>query len=151
MDTWAIIASTSNYFHNYRHVSNALSIYHAVRHLGLPDSHIVLMLGAELPCNSRNAQPSKIFNSIERKHDLYPPNIEVDFRGSDVTVESFLAVLTDRLPPGTPASKRLRSSKRSRLLVYLAGHGGDQFLKFRDHQEMVSDELGAALHQARLH
>ena len=34
--------------------------------------------------------------------------------------------------PGTPASKRLRSGRRSRVLLYLTGHGGDEFLKFHD-------------------
>lgn len=34
--------------------------------------------------------------------------------------------------PGTPASKRLRSGPSSRVLVFLSGHGGDEFLKFHD-------------------
>ena len=149
-DTWAVIACTSQYFHNYRHLSNALSMYHAARRLGVPDSRIVLMLGAELACDARNARPSQMFNSAgQRALDLYSPDIEVDYRGPEVTVQSFLAVLTDRLPPGTPASRRLQSGADSRVLVYLAGHGGDQFIKFRDHQEMTSDELGAAFQQAR--
>lgn len=37
-----------------------------------------------------------------------------------------------RHPPGTPASKRLQSGPASRVLLYLTGHGGDEFLKFHD-------------------
>ena len=50
-----MIVSTSQYFHNYRHVSNALLIYDALRRLGLPDSRIVLMLAGKIPCDVRNA------------------------------------------------------------------------------------------------
>ena len=146
-DSFALIACTSQYFHNYRHVSNALSMYHAARKLGLPDSRIVLMIGGAIPCDPRNAAPAHIYNSADRRVDLYPPDVQVDYSGAEVTVQSFLAVLTDRLPAGTPASRRLQSGPRSRVLVYLAGHGGDQFLKFRDHQELTSAELGAAFEQ----
>ena len=31
-----------------------------------------------------------------------------------------------------PRSKRLLSDARSNVLVYLTGHGGDEFLKFQD-------------------
>lgn len=37
-----------------------------------------------------------------------------------------------RHPAGTPASKRLDSGPASRVLLYLTGHGGDEFLKFHD-------------------
>lgn len=38
-----------------------------------------------------------------------------------VTVENFLRVLTGRLPPSTPRSKRLLSDDRSNILIYLTG------------------------------
>ena len=146
-DVFAVIACTSQYFHNYRHVANALSMYHSARRLGLPDTHIILMIGGSVPCDSRNAKPASIFNSADQQLDLYPPDVQVDYSGAEVTVQNFLAVLTDRLPAGTPASRRLRTGPHSRVLVYLSGHGGDQFLKFRDHQEMTSAELVAAFDQ----
>jgi len=31
-----------------------------------------------------------------------------------------------------PRSKRLLSDARSNVLVYMTGHGGDEFLKFQD-------------------
>jgi phosphatidylinositol glycan class K len=92
----------------------------------------------------------------------YGSAIEVDYRGYDVTVENFLRVLTGARPllmllhvpcvralrcaltlhrvcPTTgrheawvPRSKRLLSDARSNVLVYMTGHGGDEFLKFQD-------------------
>lgn len=38
-----------------------------------------------------------------------------------VTVENFIRVLTGRLPPSTPPSKRLMSDERSNILVYMTG------------------------------
>ena len=45
---------TSRFWFNYRHVANTLSFYHTVKRLGIPDSHIVLMLADDIPCNPRN-------------------------------------------------------------------------------------------------
>ena len=39
-------------------------------------------------------------------------------------------VLSDTVPLDTPASRRLGSHSGSRVLVYLTGHGGDEFFKF---------------------
>lgn len=38
-----------------------------------------------------------------------------------VTVENFIRVLTGRLPPSTPRSKRLLSDDRSNILIYMTG------------------------------
>ena len=38
-----------------------------------------------------------------------------------VTVENFIRVLTGRLPPSTPRSKRLLTDERSNILVYMTG------------------------------
>jgi len=58
-----------------------------------------------------------------------------------VTVENFLRVLTGRHPPGTPWSRRLGSGPQSRVLVYMTGHGGDEFLKFHNHEEVGGEDL----------
>jgi glycosylphosphatidylinositol transamidase (GPIT) subunit GPI8 len=64
--THALIVSTSRYYFNYRHASNALSVYHTVKSLGVQDEDIVLMLADDMPCNSRNPAPSEIFTGKER-------------------------------------------------------------------------------------
>ncbi len=43
-----------------------------------------------------------------------------------------------RHPTGTPASKQLASGPTSRVLLYLTGHGGDEFLKFHDQVRSVA-------------
>ena len=53
-----------------------------------------------------------------------------------MTVENFLRVLTGRHDPAVPRSKRLLSDGGSNVLVYLTGHGGDEFLKFQDKEQV---------------
>lgn len=146
-NNWAVIVDASRYWFNYRHVANALSIYYSVKRLGIPDSHIILMLSDDMACNPRNPTSAQIFNNRDRHVQIYPEDVEVDYRDSEVTVENFFRVLTDRLPEGTPRSKRLLSDENSNILVYITGHGGDGFLKFQDTEEMNAMELSDVFQQ----
>ena len=145
-DAFALIVSPSRYFHNYRHTTNALLVYDQVRrHGSMRDDHIVLMLAGDMACDPRNVRRGDIFHEQSKRTDLYPHNVRPDYRGDEVSVESFLGVLTDRLPAGTPASRRLHMGRNSRLLLYLTGHGGNEFLKFHDQFELTAAELAATI------
>lgn len=65
-----------------------------MKRLGIPDSQIVLMLADDAACNARNRFPGAVYANAGRGLDLYGENIEVDYRGYEVTVENFLRVLT---------------------------------------------------------
>jgi phosphatidylinositol glycan class K len=75
-------------------MANALGMYRTVKRLGIPDSNIILMLADDASCNQRNKFPGSVYASPDRHPDLYGDNIEVDYRGYEVTVENFLRVLT---------------------------------------------------------
>uniref|UniRef100_A0A8C1S4A2 GPI-anchor transamidase n=1 Tax=Cyprinus carpio TaxID=7962 RepID=A0A8C1S4A2_CYPCA len=135
------------FWFNYRHVANTLSVYRSVKRLGIPDSHIVLMLADDMACNYRNPKPATVFSHKNMELNVYGDDVEVDYRGYEVTVENFLRVLTGRLPPSTPRSKRLLSDDRSNILIYLTGHGGNGFLKFQDSEEISNMELADAFEQ----
>ncbi|XP_078264293.1 GPI-anchor transamidase isoform X2 [Rhinoraja longicauda] len=146
-NNWAILVCTSRFWFNYRHVANTLSVYRSVKRLGIPDSHIVLMLADDMACNPRNPKPATIFSHRNMELNVYGDSVEVDYRGYEVTVENFLRVLTGRLPPSTTRSKRLLSDDRSNILIYMTGHGGNGFLKFQDSEEITNVELGDAFEQ----
>ncbi|XP_071821912.1 GPI-anchor transamidase-like isoform X1 [Apostichopus japonicus] len=146
-NNWAVLVCTSRFWFNYRHVANVLSMYHSVKRLGIPDSQIILMLADDMACNPRNPRPASVFNNAYQHINVYGDDVEVDYRGYEVTVESFIRVLTGRLPPSTPRSKRLMTDDRSNVLVYMTGHGGDGFLKFQDSEEISSIELADAFGQ----
>ena len=146
-NNWAVLACTSRYWFNYRHVANTLSVYRSVKRLGIPDSQIILMLADDMACNPRNPEQGTVFNNRAHQLNVYGDDIEVDYRGYEVTVENFIRVLTGRLPDTVPRSKRLLTDDRSNVLVYMTGHGGEGFLKFQDAEEITSEELAAAFEQ----
>jgi len=88
-----------------------------------------------------------VYNNRGHQLDLYGDDIEVDYRGTDVTVENFLRLLTGRQEAHVPRSMRLNTDERSNILIYMTGHGGNEFLKFQDKEEISSKDLGDALEQ----
>ncbi|CDR43172.1 CYFA0S11e01046g1_1 [Cyberlindnera fabianii] len=146
-NNWAVLVSTSRFWFNYRHMANALSMYRTVKRLGIPDSQIILMLSDDVACNPRNLFPASVFNNMDRAIDLYGDSIEVDYRGYEVTVENFIRLLTDRWGPDHPRSKRLLTDENSNIFIYMTGHGGDEFLKFQDAEEISSWDIADAFEQ----
>ncbi|CAK7229539.1 glycosylphosphatidylinositol anchor biosynthesis [Sporothrix bragantina] len=144
---WAVLVCTSRFWFNYRHLANALSVYRTVKRLGIPDSQIILMLPDDMACNPRNAFPGTVYSNADRAVDLYGDNIEVDYRGYEVTVANFIRLLTDRVGDEMPRSKRLLTDDRSNVLVYMTGHGGNEFLKFQDAEEIGALDLADAFEQ----
>ncbi|QPG74562.1 glycosylphosphatidylinositol anchor biosynthesis [Brettanomyces nanus] len=146
-NNWAVLVSTSRFWFNYRHIANTLSMYRTVKRLGIPDSQIILMLSDDIACNPRNAFPGEVFNNKDRQIELYGDNVKVDYRGYEVTVEKFIRLLTDRWPKEHPKSKRLLTDEHSNIFIYMTGHGGADFLKFQDAEEIASQDLADAFEQ----
>ena len=149
-NNWALLVCTSRFWFNYRHIANTLSLYRTVKRFGIPDSQIVLMLADDIACNARNVLRGRVFNNADHALELYSDNVEVDFRGRDVTTENFLRLLHGRHPADTPSSQRLDTDSRSNLFVYMSGHGGSEFLKFQDSQEVSSWDISNAFEQMRV-
>ncbi|KAL5770588.1 hypothetical protein ACOSP7_014742 [Xanthoceras sorbifolium] len=148
-NNWAVLVCTSRFWFNYRHMANTLSLYRTVKRLGIPDERIILMLADDMACNARNKYPAQVFNNENHRLNLYGDNVEVDYRGYEVTVENFLRVLTGRHQTAVPRSKRLLSDEGSHILLYMTGHGGDEFLKFQDSEELQSHDLADAVKQMK--
>ncbi|XP_058084757.1 uncharacterized protein LOC131232500 isoform X2 [Magnolia sinica] len=148
-NNWAVLVCTSRFWFNYRHMANTLSLYRTVKRLGIPDERIILMLADDMACNARNNYPAQVFNNENHRLNLYGDNVEVDYRGYEVTVENFLRVLTGRHETAVPRSKRLLSDEGSHILLYMTGHGGDEFLKFQDNEELQSRDLADVVKQMK--
>ena len=147
--TSVLIVSTSRFWHNYRHAANALSVYHTVKRLGVNDDDIIFMLADGFGCDARNPRPPAVFNTgrAGAAIDVYGGDVEVDWRGLEVTPENFIQVLTDRHAPTISSSKRLRTGPDSRVLIYLTGHGGDGFFKFQDSSVISCQDIADALEE----
>ncbi|KAJ2755247.1 glycosylphosphatidylinositol anchor biosynthesis [Coemansia aciculifera] len=146
-NNWAVLVCTSRFWFNYRHMANALSMYRTVKRMGIPDSHIILMLADDMACNPRNAFPAAVYDHPRKTIDLYGDNVEVDYRGYEVTVENFIRLLTGRVAADTPRNKRLLTDDKSNVFIYMTGHGGEDFLKFQDSEEINSYDIADAFKQ----
>ncbi|KAK9705585.1 hypothetical protein RND81_07G068200 [Saponaria officinalis] len=138
-NNWAVLVCTSRFWFNYRHMANTLSLYRTVKRLEIPDEGIILMLADDMACNARNKYPAQVFNNENHRLNLYGDNVEVDYRGYEVTVENVLRVLTRRHENAVP----------SHILLYMTGHGGNEFLKFQDSEELQSHDLADAVKQMK--
>ena len=56
------------------------------------------MLADDAACNNRNKFPGNVYANPGQGLDLYGDNIEVDYRGYEVTVENFIRLLTGMHP-----------------------------------------------------
>lgn len=122
------------------------------------------MLADDVACNPRNKFPANVYANAGRALDLYGDNIEVDYRGYEVTVKNVIRLFTGtslsyltqdtpiisstgRMDPSVPRSKRLLTDERSNIFVYMTGHGGNEFLKFQDNEEISAHDIADAFEQ----
>ncbi|GKY90885.1 hypothetical protein MPSEU_000061300 [Mayamaea pseudoterrestris] len=139
----AVIVSSSRYWFNYRHTTNALSIYQLLKRNGIPDDNIVLMLADEYAINDRNVYKNRLLTKGRTGDSIYDSDTQIDYRGDDVSVDNFLRVL--RGQPHESSLPVLQSNQHSHVLIYLTGHGGNQFFKFQDVEEITSQQLARAV------
>lgn len=93
-NNWAVIVSTSRYWFNYRHTSNALTIYNIVKKLGVSDDKIILLIADHTFNNPRNIFRGTVYNTAEKNENLYKTDIEVDYGKKSVNVENFIRIIT---------------------------------------------------------
>ena len=158
-ELWAVIASTSRFWFNYRHDADALTVYDQLKRAGLPDSRIVLMLSGGAACDDRNRHEGTVYHlesgskdlrsaGDDRVCNLHRDGTEVDYRGAEVTSDAFRRVLTGHHAASEPASRRLGSGPNDRVLVYISGHGGDGFSKFQDIDILGTEDVKATVAEA---
>ena len=94
-----------------------------MKRLGIPDSNIILMLADDTSCNLRNKFPGSVYANAGRHLDLYGDNIEVDYRGYEVTVENFIRVLTGKNLLFLCIKKKKRNMKPSTKEFFFRSYG----------------------------
>lgn len=135
---------------------------------GYTDDNIILFLADEIACNARNPFKNKIYNrrfnefrprQSKIDKNLYTEDIEVDYVGEDVTVENFFRVLLGRHVPYTPSQQRIGGQhpspthfmdEHTNVFIFITGHGGEEFFKFRDTEEFLRQDLRSVLLQMQL-
>ena len=64
------------------------------------DSQVLLFLADDMACNGRNGAPGAVYHHRNKILDLYGKDVEVDFRGEEVTVQNLIRLLTGRQDKG---------------------------------------------------
>jgi GPI-anchor transamidase subunit K len=146
-ENWAILLCTSRYFFNYRHFVNALSVYKTIKDAGYTDDRIIFMNSDDdITCDARNPIPGQVNSDIGVNFFRnLSDHIELDYKGTEVTVDAFLRLLVGRAHSFSQLSQRLRSNGDSHVLLYMTGHGGDEFFKFQDQEELSAQEFAYAI------
>ncbi|KAJ1454693.1 peptidase C13 family-domain-containing protein [Pelagophyceae sp. CCMP2097] len=161
-DTWVVAIGASRYWANYRHGSNALAIRRAAS--TVPADRVLLMLAEVAACDARNSKRGAIYLStnnakagaaknlvFERPTPGAPDDAceytDVDYSGVEVMPQSVVDLLVGRHSASEPRSRRLESNANSNVLLYMTGHGGDEFLKFHDSDELAAQSIAAAVRE----
>lgn len=95
----------------------------------LPENHV---------CNARNPFKARLFNTLEHDYNWYCDDVEIDYRGQDLTFEAILNLFRGRYDPDFPENKKLKTNEDSKIFIYFNGHGGDNFFKIQDTEVLQS-------------
>lgn len=138
-DHWAVLIAGSNGYSNYRHQADACHAYQVMKSKGISEDKIIMLAYDDVANNSENPFPGQLFNKPTPAGtpgtDVYA-GCNIDYKGSEVTPENFLAVLT-----GTAKGKKLLSTENDNVFVSFFDHGAPGLIAFPN---------GSVLHKADL-
>mmetsp|Transcript_70447 Transcript_70447/g.147481 ORF Transcript_70447/g.147481 Transcript_70447/m.147481 type:complete len:451 (+) Transcript_70447:75-1427(+) len=146
-DRWAVIAAGSSSFWNYRHQADACHAYQLMIKSGIPAEQIILMMEDDVANATENPFPGKLYNKPgDDSPDVYA-GCKVDYRGSIVTADLFLKVITgddSNLPKGG-SGKVLKSTENDRVFLNFVDHGGVGIIAFPNGPYMHASDLSKGL------
>jgi legumain len=146
-DVWAVLIAGSSGWGNYRHQADVCHAYQVLKHGGLDDDHIVVMMADDIASNYLNPHPGQIFNN-PKGPDVYD-GVPVDYRGEQVNAENFLAVLAGEQPQVIGSSgKTIKSGPKDRVFVFFADHGAPGVLGMPSGPFLYADDLLKTLRKA---
>lgn len=146
-DLWVVIVNSSRYWFNYRHAANAIAVYDLVKTLGAREERIIFMNALDIGNDHRNPDPGMTHFAGSKLQSLDLDTLTIDYVGEEASAQSFLGILTGRSPGWATMKKPLATNANSSVLIYMAGHGGDEFFKFHDSEELTAQDLGDAFHE----
>lgn len=144
-NTRVVIVNTSRYWFNYRHGANGVGVYRLVRRLGVPDRDIIMMSALDIGNDNRNPDSGTVRIADGGAAEWSWDDVELDYRNEQVSAVTFLDILRGRETDIDSGNARLDSNTNASLLIYMAGHGGDEFFKFHDGEELSAQNFGHAL------
>lgn len=128
---WALLVAGSNGWYNYRHQADICHAYHVLKNHGIPEENIITMMYDDIANHRKNPFPGKVFNSPRGK-DVYE-GVKIDYNGSSVTPQNFLAVLSGNQSAVEGGNGRvLKSTGKDKVFVFFSDHGATGLIAFPD-------------------
>ena len=134
--TWALVASVSSGWENYRHQADALAQYDLLKRNGIPDDRIILVLTDDLAQNTLNPEPGTVRNQPGGDNLYQSP--EIDYRPGDISAGDLLDILAGADTPEHPAV--IQSTDSDNVYVFIIGHGGSEGVCMGECGEYISPE-----------
>lgn len=131
--TYSVLIDTSKGFFNYRHMSNIQAFCHILHEAGFPDNQILPVLGENPLEDARNLMLGKCcFNDTEsiRSYKMKPELISEQFVLNILRLRHTMLKDLD---------------ENDNLLIYMCGHGRDNFLKVCNRFFIFRDDLMDAI------
>ncbi|TBU12695.1 C13-like peptidase [Hamiltosporidium tvaerminnensis] len=128
----AILINGSRYFHNYRHTSNILAFYSALKQNGFEDTEILIVSYEDITKDPRNIYDKIYFNPKKHfeKIDIIPFNL---------TINNILNVLYCK------NSKIYDLDETSNVFIYMCGHGGEGYIKLCNREYLLYPDIKKAI------
>lgn len=137
----AVIVGPSRGWKNYRHQSDALTVYSLLRQNGVSDEDIILMTYDDVPTVPENPLRGDIHN-VPKGQNIRSGAL-VDYSGANVTAATFKNVMTGTKTASTPVV--LASNASTDLFVYIASHGAPGEIVFGTGNSVLTTEEFTAL------
>lgn len=134
--TQYVIISTSKKFINYRHAANAFLFADLLRRNKIRSDDVFIGVAEDPSYISRNAYPGNVVvDGYSGRNIHQTPNVTGDL----MNVKSFRALLMrgkieNRISP-------LRKDPNGTIVLYITGHGGFEFMKFGDVENLLASEF----------
>ncbi|KAH7488706.1 hypothetical protein KRP22_008656 [Phytophthora ramorum] len=146
---WAVIVVGSSGYSNYRHQADGCHAYHVVRRHGIPAENVVLMMYDDVAWHESNPYPGQLFNKPTTQNAVVQPvdvykDCKVDFRGVEVTPETFLNVITGN-SSGAFNKKVLNSTAGDRVFINFVDHGSRGNVYFPHLKPLSASRLKEAM------
>jgi len=150
-DQWAVVIANSKHYSYYGHQADSS---HAVKLLlenGVPRDQIIHFAYDDIAYNVHNPFPGTLYNRPtinEEGLNVYDSS-QIDYRGSEVNRTNFFKVL---LGDETASGPVLKSTKESKVFVYMVGHGAFGMVPMPDthtDQWVYADQLDHTLTQMK--
>lgn len=119
---WALIASLSSGWENYRHHADALAKYRLLRSNGVPADRIILITADDIATHPDNPDRNVIRNVTNGPNVL--EGAEIEYPVSGLTAKAFFDILSGRATPQYP--RVLHSGPGDDVFVFLVGHANPQ-------------------------